>query len=40
MQFLNLFSCGPPGLTKGVEAAANAVNELDHALFEHYYENF
>lgn len=34
------FSCGPPGLTKGVDAACREINKKDQALFSHYYENF
>ena len=36
----NRQSCGPPGLTKNVDAAAKELNQRDHALFDHFFENF
>ena len=39
-KYWNLLSCGPPGLTKNVDAAAKELNQRDHALFDHFFENF
>uniref|UniRef100_H2ZJI9 NAD(P)H oxidase (H2O2-forming) n=1 Tax=Ciona savignyi TaxID=51511 RepID=H2ZJI9_CIOSA len=37
---LGVFSCGPPGLTNGVEDACRKLNKLNKARFNHFYENF
>nr|XP_040824379.1 dual oxidase 2 [Ochotona curzoniae] len=37
---IGVFSCGPPGMTKNVEAACQRVNKQDRAHFMHHYENF
>ncbi|XP_078488222.1 dual oxidase 2 isoform X1 [Ciona intestinalis] len=37
---LGVFSCGPPGLTNGVEDACRNLNKLNKARFNHFYENF
>ncbi|XP_056138124.1 dual oxidase 1 [Lampris incognitus] len=37
---IGVFSCGPPGLTKGVERACQQMNKRDQAHFVHHYENF
>ena len=35
---VGVFSCGPPGLTRGVEKAC--YDASDKTRFEHHYENF
>lgn len=37
---IGVFSCGPPALSKSVEKACRRLNKQDHALFEHFFENF
>ncbi|XP_064597557.1 LOW QUALITY PROTEIN: dual oxidase-like [Liolophura sinensis] len=37
---VGVFSCGPPGLTKGVEKACMESSRTTKALFEHHFENF
>ncbi|KAH9500299.1 Dual oxidase 2, partial [Bulinus truncatus] len=37
---VGVFSCGPPGLTKGVERACVETSKATKALFEHHFENF
>ncbi|XP_050407076.1 dual oxidase 2 [Patella vulgata] len=37
---VGVFSCGPPGVTKGVERACVDASKTTKALFEHHYENF
>ncbi|KAM8973226.1 dual oxidase 1-like [Pelodytes ibericus] len=37
---IGVFSCGPPGMTKNVEAACRKVNKRDESCFVHHYENF
>lgn len=37
---VGVFSCGPPGLTKGVEGACHDVTSKSKCRFEHHYENF
>lgn len=37
---IGVFSCGPPALSKSVEKATRKLNKDDHALFEHFFENF
>lgn len=37
---VGVFSCGPPGITKSVEAACNETSKLTKALFKHHFENF
>jgi len=37
---IGVFSCGPPALSKSVDQATKKLNRDDHALFEHYFENF
>ena len=35
-----VFSCGPPGMTKNVEAACAATNRYEGPAFYHHFENF
>lgn len=37
---VGVFSCGPPGVTKGVERACVETSKATKALFEHHFENF
>ena len=37
---VGVFSCGPPGMTKSVEAACNETSKSTRALFKHHFENF
>ena len=37
---IGTFSCGPPGMTNGVEAACAATNRFEGPAFIHHYENF
>ena len=37
---IGVFSCGPPGMTNGVEAACAATNRFEGPAFIHHYENF
>ncbi|ESO86842.1 hypothetical protein LOTGIDRAFT_235234 [Lottia gigantea] len=37
---IGVFSCGPPGVTKGVERACVDASKSTKAIFEHHYENF
>ena len=37
---VGVFSCGPPGLMKGVEKACHEASQLSKTVFEHHYENF
>jgi len=37
---IGVFSCGPLGMTKGVEGACRNLNKLNKARFNHFYENF
>ncbi|CAE1319995.1 DUOX [Acanthosepion pharaonis] len=37
---VGVFSCGPPGMTKSVEAACNDASKSTKALFKHHFENF
>ncbi|XP_067686198.1 dual oxidase 2-like [Haliotis asinina] len=37
---VGVFSCGPPGVTKGVERACVDSSKMTKALFEHHFENF
>lgn len=37
---IGVFSCGPPGMTNGVEEACAATNRYDGPAFIHHYENF
>ena len=37
---IGVFSCGPPGMTGGVEQACVDLNKFDGAAFIHHYENF
>jgi len=37
---IGVFSCGPPGLTKGVEQACINASASTHSQFQHHYENF
>ncbi len=37
---IGVFSCGPPGMTNGVEAACSAINCFEGPDFLHHYENF
>ena len=37
---VGVFSCGPPGLTKGVEKACHNTSRSCKARFEHHFENF
>ncbi|XP_065907299.1 dual oxidase 1-like [Dysidea avara] len=37
---IGVFSCGPPGMTKNVEAACAATNRYEGPAFHHHYENF
>ena len=38
--FPGVFSCGPPGMTKNVEAACAATNRYEGPAFYHHFENF
>ncbi|CAK8698108.1 unnamed protein product [Clavelina lepadiformis] len=37
---IGVFSCGPPGLTNGVDEACTNLNKFNKARFNHFYENF
>ena len=37
---IGVFSCGPPGMTKGVEEACKATNRYEGPAFVHHFENF
>ena len=37
---IGVFSCGPPGMTNGVEDACAATNRYEGPPFVHHYENF
>jgi len=37
---IGVFSCGPPGMTNGVEDACTATNRYDGPAFIHHFENF
>ncbi|CAG5124174.1 unnamed protein product [Candidula unifasciata] len=37
---VGVFSCGPPGVTKGVERACVDASKATKAMFEHHFENF
>ncbi|XP_071953912.1 dual oxidase 2-like isoform X2 [Antedon mediterranea] len=37
---IGVFSCGPPGMTNGVESACVEMNKFDGAAFIHHFENF
>lgn len=37
---IGVFSCGPPGMTNGVEAACAATNRFEGPAFVHHFENF
>ena len=37
---IGVFSCGPPGMTNGVEAACAVTNRFEGPAFLHHYENF
>lgn len=37
---VGVFSCGPPGVTKGVERACVDTSKVTKAMFEHHFENF
>ena len=37
---IGVFSCGPPGMTNGVEEACAATNRFEGPAFLHHYENF
>ena len=37
---IGVFSCGPPGMTIGVDAACAATNRYEGPAFFHHYENF
>jgi dual oxidase len=37
---IGVFSCGPPPMTKSVEAACSKLNEFEGPIFNHHFENF
>ncbi|XP_033120574.1 dual oxidase 2-like isoform X2 [Anneissia japonica] len=37
---VGVFSCGPPGMTNGVDSACSEMNKFDGAAFIHHFENF
>ena len=37
---IGVFSCGPPGMTNGVDAACAATNRFEGPAFHHHFENF
>lgn len=40
VQRIGVFSCGPPPMTKSVDAACSKLNEFDGPIFNHHFENF